>query len=96
MDIKEFIDQGYLQEVNRQFLHPLGLALVASAQVEDDTGEVTDQWEIRGVWDARDDPEGIIFSEEVLDSEKASRVAKEQAKRLAPRLDALGYIVQSV
>lgn len=27
MNIKEFREKGYLQEVNRQFLHPLGLAL---------------------------------------------------------------------
>jgi len=27
MDIKEFKERGYLQEVNRKFLHPLGLAL---------------------------------------------------------------------
>ena len=27
MSIKEFREKGYLQELNRQFLHPLGLAL---------------------------------------------------------------------
>jgi hypothetical protein len=27
IDIKEFREKGYLQELNRQFLHPLGLAL---------------------------------------------------------------------
>ena len=27
IDIKEFKDKGYLQEVNRRFFHPLGLAL---------------------------------------------------------------------
>lgn len=27
IDIKEFREKGYLQELNRNFLHPLGLAL---------------------------------------------------------------------
>jgi hypothetical protein len=27
LDIKKFRDIGYVQEVNRQFFHPLGLAL---------------------------------------------------------------------
>ncbi len=27
IDIKEFREKGYLQEVNRRFFHPLGLAL---------------------------------------------------------------------
>lgn len=27
IDIKEFRESGYLQELNRTFLHPLGLAL---------------------------------------------------------------------
>ena len=27
IDIKEFREQGYLQELNRTFLHPLGMAL---------------------------------------------------------------------
>jgi hypothetical protein len=27
MAISEFVDEGYLQEVNRRFFHPLGLAL---------------------------------------------------------------------
>ena len=27
IDIKEFVSNGFLQEANRQFFHPLGLAL---------------------------------------------------------------------
>ena len=27
IDVKEFREKGYLQELNRRFLHPLGLAL---------------------------------------------------------------------
>ena len=42
----ELRDAGYLQEVNRQFFHPLGLAMFVNV----DTGEM-------GVYDERDDPE---------------------------------------
>ena len=55
MDLQEFFEKGYLQEVNRQFLHPLGLALEMS--FDDTNGSVN----ISGVWDYRDDPEGVIF-----------------------------------
>jgi hypothetical protein len=56
IDLKEFRDFGYLQELNRRFLHPLGLALVM-AQKEDGT------LSILGIQDGRDDPEGIVFSD---------------------------------
>lgn len=37
MNIKEFREEGYLQEVNRQFFHPLGLAL--ELEQNEETGE---------------------------------------------------------
>lgn len=55
MDIKTFRRLGLLQELNRQFLHPLGLAL--EVVVEDDGSE-----RFGNVWDYRDDPEGIVFT----------------------------------
>jgi hypothetical protein len=57
IDLKEFRDFGFLQEVNRKFFHPLGLALVLSEDTE--TGAAA----FVGIWDARDDPEGIMFDE---------------------------------
>jgi hypothetical protein len=54
LDIKEFREKGYLQEVNRQFLHRLGLALEISI---DENGKEY----ISGVWDYRDDKEGVIY-----------------------------------
>ena len=41
MDIREFRDKGYLQEVNRQFFHPLGLALCVVCPAEGE-GKLTD------------------------------------------------------
>jgi len=55
MDIKEFRRKGYLQELNRQFLHPLGLAL--EVIIDDETGKE----KLGGVWDYRNDPEGLIY-----------------------------------
>jgi hypothetical protein len=55
MDIAEFRDFGYLQEVNRLFFHPLGLALEV---LVDDDGNVT---MLGGIWDYRNDPEGINY-----------------------------------
>ena len=66
MSLKEFVDFGYLHEANRQFFHPLGLAL----SVVFTGGEPT----ICYLQDARDDPEGIKFAE--VDVEKAHRILK--------------------
>jgi len=63
IDIKEFREEGFLQEANRQFFHPLGLALEI-IQEEDGTES------LGGVWDYRDDPEGIVFSEGTMDQVK--------------------------
>jgi len=64
MNIAEFREKGYLQELNRRFLHPLGLAL-----------EITmdgDNERISGVWDHRNDKEGIFF--DVANSEDERKI----------------------
>lgn len=130
MDIAAFRGQGYLQEVNRRFLHPLGLALEVT--VVDDGGWEPDSrlvkagveylatekgWPraeaeynlivalnalyppgtafISGVWDYRDDPEGVYFGD-VPDVDKFVRVARELAQRAKAREARLGYVVQPV
>lgn len=52
MSAKEFRELGLLQEVNRLYLHPMGLAL--EIVVEDDGTEHFGE-----VWDYRADPEGM-------------------------------------
>jgi len=94
MDISKFVDEGYLQEVNRQFFHPKGMALVVSAETDDDTGEVIGSWTISGIWDARDDPEGIAFADGDLSLEKAEKVGEDDTTRYDNRVEALGYWVQ--
>jgi len=55
MGINEFVQEGILQEVNRRLLHPMGLALEVT--VESD-GSMS----LSGIWDYRDNPEGIIYN----------------------------------
>ncbi len=86
IDIKEFRELGCLHELNRQFLHPLGLAL--EVVINDETGEES----LGGIWDSRDDPEGIRYTE--LDTEKVKRFGKFRNSRIGKRVLALGYVIQ--
>lgn len=88
MCLKEFVKFGYLQEVNRQFFHPLGLAL--SMAIDDETGDV----DFAVLYDARYDPHGVVFSGSEIDIGKARRVEQEQEKRGAARKEYLGFVVQ--
>jgi hypothetical protein len=89
LDIQTFLKDGYLHELNRQVLHPLGLAL--EVVVEEDGSA-----RLGGVWDFRDDPGGMIFGEDTLSPEKALQVARIQDARRPGRVEALGYWVQPV
>ena len=89
MDIKEFREKGYLQEANRRFFHPLGLALY----IEQNDGNRfkvffyylkialkhlfnTETEIIAGVWDYREDPEGNIFDYKNSDNERIKNSIK--------------------
>lgn len=87
IDIKEFRKRGYLQELNRQFLHPLGMAL--DVTVDEETGAES----LCGVWDYRDDPEGIIFGD-IIDLGKAENVLAEMDDARIRRLELLGFNIQ--
>lgn len=86
INIGEFQEDGYLQEANRQFFHPLGLAL--EVVTDDETGEKS----LGGVWDYRDDPEGMFFGD-LRDGEsrrKANTVEAQRQKLLPVRESVLG------
>ena len=68
ISVKEFREFGFLQELNRCFLHPLGLAL--SIEINEDGSE-----SLGPIWDSREDPEGFCF-------DYAHRVDKEIAEAL--------------
>ena len=89
INVKEFREQGFLQEANRLFFHRLGLAL--SVQINDDGTE-----SFGGIWDYREDPEGIAYGEGVLSVKKAENVLTLFESKTASREEILGFDVQPV
>jgi len=93
IDIKEFREKGFLQEANRHFFHPLGLAL--EIIIEDDGSE-----KLGGIWDYRDDPEGMFFENDMMQNkdayEKADHVADLRIKIGKTRIKKYGYRIQPV
>ena len=89
IDIKEFREQGYLQEINRLFLHRLGLAL--SVLINEDGTE-----SLGGIWDYRDDPEGMTYGDGVLSIEKAHNVEKQGNRVATSRKELLGFDIQPI
>ena len=77
IDIKEFKEHGYLQEANRLFFHPIGLALTISV------GE-DGSMKLCGIQDCRDDPEGMVFGD--YDEEKADTILEEKMDKLDARI----------
>ncbi len=91
MTVEEFRSLGLLQELNRQFLHPLGLAL--SIRIDKETGKEY----LDSIWDYRNDPEGVLYDVSVIDAEFTARakiVEKIQRKKAKKRLKLLGYVIQ--
>ena len=89
MSLQEFRDTGLLQEINRKFLHPMGLSMYFDVY---DNGTIA----FGGIYDAREDPEGLYYA----DNEPAFNKEKEEsvslmfnAKRVS-RWNKLGYHVQ--
>ena len=99
MNIKEFRKVGFLQEANRLFFHPLGLALeIIATWPKDVTAEEKKKYKIPfnhpkakhslgGVWDYRDDPEGMLFGDDaMIDKKKVAAVEKLRTSKLPARL----------
>jgi len=88
LDIKEFRERGYLQEANRRFFHPLGLALEITS--EEDGSE-----HLSGIWDYREDPEGMTYGEGYgLDADKAENIDAEFDEHAARRILLFGQVIQ--
>lgn len=92
MSIKEFRELGFLQEVNRRFFHPLGLALEVA--IDGRTGEEY----LNGIWDYRSDPVGIVFTnlgEYAVDVIEKAAVVKALADRKSKeRFERFGWVIQ--
>lgn len=87
LDIKEFRESGLLAELNRTFLHPLGLAL--EVYVEDDGTE-----KLGGIWDYRDDPEGMLYSKNHFPTEKIKKAQEFIKQKHEQRMKVLGFVFQ--
>ena len=90
IDIKEFREIGYLQELNRRFMHPLGLAL--EVIIDTETGEE----KLGGVWDYRDDPEGIFYAKGEIDQGKIARIENLENDKASQRIERTGQIIQTI
>lgn len=97
ISVEEFRAKGYLQELNRRFLHPLGLALEVSINETDGSERFS------GVWDCRDDEEGIFFDiansseyRRALFLTHASFIDDELESRSKARKEKLGYVVEPI
>ena len=84
----EFHKQGYLQEMNRQFLHPLGLSLALKV----DDGKRS----FHAIFDHQDSKEALIFKPGLLKARLKEKVEHEQEERGQVRLAGMGFIVQPV
>jgi hypothetical protein len=99
MNIKEFREAGFLQELNRLFLHPLGLAL--EVDIDDDGNET-----LGGIWDYRDDEGGNIYGSPSDPEEaaivkrrrqsKADNVEKLRLAKAVERLNKYGWVIQPI
>lgn len=88
MRLDAFVEGGYLQEVNRLLLHPLGLALAVMYR-EDGGGEPFLQ-----VHDLSVSAPGVIFDPEMDLIPKARKVVDRLNERFEARLDTHGWIIQ--
>ena len=90
---EQFKDLGYLLDLNRRFLHPQGMAL--EVIIDEETGDTS----FGGVWDYRNDPEGIAFHQDdwilgKIDIERAAQIAEEEKVKRRKREEWLGYVIQ--
>lgn len=92
MDIQEFLEGGYLQEANRRFFHPLGLAL--EVNIAEDGTEILGPEMLCRVWDHRDDPEGMSYGPGVINVEKRAKISDEFDRKFVERKRVLGFTIQ--
>jgi len=96
MNLDEFQNEGYLQEVNRQFFHPLGLALEVITNLDGTKS-------LGGIWDYRENEKGLYYDikhrtieKKKEMKEKANRVKNQKLKITQNRKSELGYIVEPI
>ena len=88
MDVKEFREKGFLQEVNRLFFHPLGLSLTVAGD------DVSQNEELLGIVDERCDPDGTWYGKGVIDQDKIDNVMNLRDSKRVARQDKFGTVFQ--
>lgn len=86
MTVADFVDEGFLQEANRLFFHPRGIAI---STVQDG-----DELTFGKILDHRDDPEGITFLPSLISSQKVCAVEIEKLKHIESRTALFGSPIQ--
>lgn len=88
----ELLSLGFVQEANRLFFHPRGVALAVMPHKDDGFYAY--------FYDGRDDPEGYIFGNGVLDTEEAKKKADAMAERVLihslARIELFGDPIQPI
>ena len=84
-DIGTLREMGVIQEANRVFFHPLGLAL----EVTSNEGEPES---ISGIWDCMDDPEGVLYGE--IDQEKRQKFNEFAVRQHTTRKKTVGFVIE--
>lgn len=98
LTLKELRDGGYLQEANRLFFHPLGLAL--AVVFTDGANHEADEPDGLVVNDCRDDPEGYYFAKarDVIEASRrlefAGKIETEREAKKETRTALFGSEVQ--
>ena len=87
MTVQEFHEKGFLQEINRRFLHPAGMALTVT--VDGETGKATG---FGPIWDYRDEPAGLKCNN--FSKQKTVHFNQLIAQKRVERMKELGYIIQ--
>lgn len=87
VDIEEIRNAGILQEANRLFFHPRGLALCINTDQDK-------KW--LSILDWRDDLEGGLFGDTTSESfkNKAEQVENLYLSKLDVRMDRYGFVIE--
>lgn len=91
LPLEELVSEGYLQEVNRRFLHPLGLALTVHTDDSQKYGFIYIQ-------DHRDSLDGMYFAD-LSDSDslrKVNNIERLLSKKGAARRIKIGRMIQPI
>ncbi len=101
LSVKEAVENGILQEINRLLLHRMGLAICVEVEKNEDGSLRDEDSAILKIIDDRLDSEGFYFewgTEERLlaAQEKADKFQKIQNAKQGTRLSRLGYDTQPI